>query len=59
MPPAETHARKRHVPLLIKLPGQTEGRVMDDDIALDDLRPLLERAIRGTLDGAAVASFKP
>jgi hypothetical protein len=32
---------------------------MDDDIALDDLRPLLERAIRGTLDGAAVASFKP
>jgi hypothetical protein len=53
------HALKRHVPLLVKLPGQTEGRVMDDDIALDDLRPMLERAIRGTLDGAAVASFKP
>jgi hypothetical protein len=57
--PAEAHARKRHVPLLVKLPGQTEGRMMDDDIALDELRPLLERAIRGTLDGAAVASFKP
>ena len=59
VPPAEEHARKRHVPLLIKLPGQTEGRVMDDDIALDDLRPTLERAIRGRLDGQSVASFKP
>jgi hypothetical protein len=59
MVPAEAHDRKRHVPLLVKLPGQTEGRVMDDDIALDELRPILLRAIRGTLDGAAVASFRP
>jgi hypothetical protein len=57
--PAAQHALKRHVPLLIKLPGETEGSVRDDDIALDELRPTLERALRGSLDGASAASFKP
>ena len=61
--PGDEHSAKRHVPLLIKLPGQTTPRVLDIDLALDELRPLLERAMRGEVgEGSVVAAenlFRP
>ncbi|HEV8199289.1 MAG TPA: sulfatase-like hydrolase/transferase [Candidatus Polarisedimenticolia bacterium] len=47
--PEQAHDAKRHVPLMIKLPGQTTPEVLDTDIALDELRPLIDRTVRGSL----------
>ena len=53
--PGEEHRARRHVPLLIKLPGQTTARVLDTDVALDELGPLIERALHGDLGEHSVA----
>jgi hypothetical protein len=49
IPPEHDHDAKRHVPLMIKLPGQTTPEVLDTDVALDELRPLIDRTLRGDL----------
>lgn len=54
MPPGEEHRAKRHVPLLIKLPGQRTPRVLDTDLALDELRPLIDQALHGHLGEESV-----
>ncbi|HZN04449.1 MAG TPA: sulfatase-like hydrolase/transferase [Candidatus Polarisedimenticolia bacterium] len=54
--PGDEHRAKRHVPLLIKLPGQTTPRVLDTDVALDELRPLIAGAMRGEVGAGSVAA---
>jgi hypothetical protein len=43
-------SRVRHVPLLVKAPGQTSPRTITDPVALSRIAPLLEAAARGGLD---------
>jgi hypothetical protein len=57
IPPGQEHDAKRHVPLFVKLPGQTTPEVLDADIALDELRPLVDRALHGNLELDAVKAM--
>jgi hypothetical protein len=57
MTPATEHDAKRHVPLIIKLPGQTTPEILGTDIALDELRPLVDRALHGNLEPDAVKAM--
>jgi len=51
----EDHARVRHVPLLVKAPGQRSPRTVEDPVALTRIAPLLEAAEHGDLNEAAAA----
>jgi hypothetical protein len=57
--PALHHAsddtRVRHVPLLVKVPGQRSGRTIGDPVALNQIAPLLDAAVRGGLDETEAA----
>lgn len=54
---------KRHVPLLVKLPGQRTPRALEMDLTLVELRPLLDRALHGNVGEESVAGaealFRP
>src|SRR5262245_9051957 len=54
--PGDEHRARRHVPLMIKLPGQTTPRTLDTDVALDELRPLIERTMKGETGEASVVA---
>ena len=47
---------ERHVPLLIKLPGQKTPRVLDMDLTLVELRPLIDRTLHGSVGEDSVQS---
>jgi len=48
-------ARIRHVPLLVKAPGQRSRRTVEDPVTLNRIAPLLDAAARGGLDEAGAA----
>jgi predicted AlkP superfamily pyrophosphatase or phosphodiesterase len=47
----------RHVPLLIKAPGQGDARTIDAPFDGRSLGPIIERAMNGQLDAAATAAL--
>jgi hypothetical protein len=49
----------RHVPLLIKAPGQSDARTIDAPFDSRSLGPIIELALRGQLDTAAAATLIP
>jgi Sulfatase len=49
----------RHVPLLIKTPGQSDARTIDGPFDGRSLGPIIERAMSGQLDTAAAAALIP
>ena len=49
----------RHVPLLIKAPGQTEARTIDAPFDGRSLGPIIDRAMKGQLDTATAAALIP
>jgi hypothetical protein len=49
----------RHVPLLIKTPGQSEARTVDGPFDGRSLGPIIDLALRGRLDAAAAAALIP
>lgn len=54
--PGDEHRARRHVPLLVKLPGQATPRTLDTDVALDELRPLIERTMHGEVGESSVVA---
>lgn len=49
----------RHVPLLIKVPGQGDARTIDGPFDGRSLGPIIDLALRGRLDTAAAAALIP
>jgi sulfatase-like protein len=47
--------RVRHVPLLVKAPGQRSPHTVDGPVVLSRIGPLVQAAVAGTLDEAAAA----
>jgi hypothetical protein len=49
----------RHVPLLIKTPGQSDARTIDAPFDGRSLGPIIDLAMKGQLDAAAAAALIP
>jgi sulfatase-like protein len=49
------HPGMRHVPLLIKVPGQRTPGTVESPVELNRLNPLFEAAVRGALDPEGAA----
>jgi len=47
--------RVSHVPLIVKAPGQTSPRTIEDPVQVDRIAPLVDAAVRGGLDEEGAA----